>query len=188
MAKLIYAAITSVDGYVVDADGRFDWAAPDPEVHAFVNERERPVGTYLLGRRMYEVLQYWETALEQDDLSPVEQEYARIWAGADKIVYSGTLAAAETARTRIERTFEPERVRDLKAASDLELSVGGPHLAASALRTGLVDEVQQFLAPTVVGGGTAIFPDGLRLDLELLDERRFASGFVYLRYAVTTGR
>ena len=184
MARLIYTAITSLDGYVVDADGRFDWAAPDPEVHAHVNELERPIGTYLLGRRMYDVLRYWETALEQDGLSAVEQEYARIWLGADKIVYSGTLAAAETARTRIERTFEPERIRDLKIRSDLDLSVGGPHLAATALRTGLVDEVRQFLAPTVVGGGTAIFPDGLRLGLQLLDERRFASGFVYLRYVV----
>jgi dihydrofolate reductase len=187
MAKLIYTAITSLDGYVVDADGRFDWAAPDAEVHAFVNELERPVGTYLLGRRMYEVLRYWETALEEDDLHPVAQEYARIWAAADKVVYSGTLAVAETARTRVERTFEPERVRDLKARSDLDLSVGGPHLAASALRAGLVDEVRQFLAPAVVGGGTAIFPDRLRLGLELLDERRFAGGFVYLRYAVATG-
>jgi riboflavin biosynthesis pyrimidine reductase len=135
---------------------------------------------------MHEVLRYWETALEQDGLSPVEQDYARVWAGADKIVYSSTLAAADTARTRIERAFEPERVRDLKNRSAADLSVGGPHLAAFALRAGLVDEVQQFLAPVVVGGGTSIFPDGLRLGLELLDERRFLSGFVYLRYAVRT--
>jgi dihydrofolate reductase len=184
MAKLIYTAITSVDGYVVDAGGHFDWAAPDQEVHAFVNGLERPIGTYLLGRRTYEVMQYWETALEQDGLLPAEQEYAEIWAGADKVVYSSTLAAAGTARTRIEPTFEPDRVRDLKARSEYDLSVGGPHLAASALRNGLVDEVRQFLAPAVVGGGTAIFPDGLRLGLELLDERRFASGFVCLQYAV----
>ncbi|HZA05700.1 MAG TPA: dihydrofolate reductase family protein [Propionibacteriaceae bacterium] len=184
MARLIYTALTSLDGYVVDTDGSFDWAAPDAEVHSFINELERPIGTYLLGRRMYEVLRYWETALEQPDLSAAEQEYARIWQDADKIVYSGTLAASETARTRIERTFEPDQVRDLKDRSDTDLSVGGPTLAADALRAGLVEEVRQFLAPVVVGGGTAIFPDGLRLDLDLLDERRFARGFVYLRYAV----
>jgi dihydrofolate reductase len=184
MAKLIYTALTSLDGYVVDADGSFDWAAPDAEVHSFVNELERPIGTYLLGRRMYEVLRYWETALEQPDLHLAEQEYARIWQAADKIVYSGTLATPDTARTRIERAFDVDQVRDLKERAATDLSVGGPTLAADALRAGLVDEVQQFLAPVVVGGGTAIFPGGLRLDLDLLDERRFASGFVYLRYAV----
>ena len=183
MARLIYTAITSVDGYVVDADGNFDWAAPDAEVHTFVNELERPIGTYLLGRRMYEVMRYWETALERAD-HPAEEEYARIWQAADKIVYSTTLSAPDTARTRIEPTFQPDQVRDLKDRSDRDLSVGGPSLAGHALRAGLVDEIGQFLAPTVVGGGTAIFPDGLRLDLALLDQRRFASGFVYLRYAV----
>ena len=183
MANLIYAGITSLDGYVVDTDGNFDWAAPDAEVHAFVNELERPVGTYLYGRRMYEVMRYWDTALEQAD-HPAEQEYARIWQAADKIVYSGTLTAADTARTRLERTFDPARVRDLKASSAADLSVGGPHLAADALRAGLVDDVWQILAPTLVGGGTAMFPDRLRMGLELRDERRFASGFVYLRYAV----
>jgi dihydrofolate reductase len=184
VAQLIYTAITSLDGYVVDTDGRFDWAAPDAEVHAFVNDRERPTGTYLLGRRMYEVLRFWETALEQPDLHAAEQEYARIWLGLDKIVYSSTLAAADTARTRVERSFDPDRVRDLKDQATADLSIGGPHLASFALRAGLVDEVRQFLAPVVVGGGTAIFPDGLRLGLELLDERRFGSGFVYLSYAV----
>jgi dihydrofolate reductase len=184
MAKLIYSGITSLDGYVVDADGNYDWAAPDAEVHAFVNELERSVGTYLYGRRMYEVMRYWETALEQADQRAVEEEYARIWQAADKVVYSGTLTAVDSARTRLERTFEPERVRDLKASTAADLGVGGPHLAADALRAGLVDEVWQIVAPTVVGGGTAMFPDGLRMGLELLDERRFASGFVYLRYAV----
>ena len=182
MANLIYAGITSLDGYVVDAKGDFDWAAPDAEVHAFVNQLEQRVGTYLYGRRMYEVMRYWETALEQADQSPVEQEYARIWQAADKIVYSRTLTAADTARTRLERTFDPDQVRDLKARSDADLGIGGPHLAAAALRAGLVDEVWQILVPVVVGGGTAMFPDGLRLSLELQDERRFASGFVYLRY------
>ena len=184
MARLIYSGITSLDGYVVDADGNFDWAAPDEEVHAFVNELERPVGTHLYGRGMYEVMRYWDTALEQADQPAVAQEYARIWQAADKIVYSGTLTAADTARTRLERSFDPERVRDLKAGSAADLSVGGPHLAADALRAGLVDEVWQILAPVLVGGGTAMFPEGLRLSLELRDERRFASGFVYLQYAV----
>ena len=184
MAELIYTAITSLDGYVVDAEGRFDWAAPDPEVHAFVNEQERPIATYLLGRGMYEVMRYWDTALEQPDLSEVEQEYARIWSAADKIVYSRTLGSVDAVRTRLERTFDPEWVRDLRDGADADLSIGGPHLAAAALRAGLVDEVRQFLAPVVVGGGTAIFPDGLRLDLELREERRFASGFVFLSYAV----
>ena len=184
MAKLTYTAITSLDGYVVDADGSFDWAAPDEEVHAFVNELERPVGTFLLGRRMYEVLRYWETAGQQAGLSAAEQEYAQIWQAADKIVYSSTLSAPGAARTRIERTFAAEQARDLKDRSDAELSIGGPQLAAYALRAGLVDELRQFLAPTVGGGGTAMLPDGLRLGLDLLDGRRFASGFVYLRYAV----
>lgn len=184
MAKLIYTALTSVDGYVVDADGSFDWAAPDPEVHAFVNELDRPAGTYLLGRRMYEVLRYWETALEQPDLHAVEQDYARIWLGLDKVVYSSTLSRVDTARTRIERTFDPDRVRELKEQASADLGIGGPHLAAAALRAGLVDEVRQILAPVVVGGGTAMLPDGLRMDLELLDQRRFAGGFVYLGYAV----
>lgn len=184
MANLIYTAITSLDGYVVDADGSFDWAAPDEEVHAFVNELERPVGTYLLGRRMYEVMRYWETALSQPDLSAVGQEYARIWAAVDKIVYSRTLSATDAARTRIERTFDADQVRGLKDRSDSDVSVGGPHLAAYALRSGLVDEVRQFLAPIVVGGGTPFLPEGVRMVLDLLDERKFASGFVHLRYAV----
>lgn len=184
MGHLIYSGITSLDGYVADADGNFDWAAPDKEVHAFVNDLERAVGSYLLGRRTYEVMRYWDTALDDPDSSPIEQDFARIWRGADKIVYSGTLAEPDTARTRLIRTFDPERVRDLKKRSDADLGIGGPHLAAYALRAGLVEDVWQILAPVVVGGGTAMFPDGLRLDLELVDQRRFAGGFVYLRYAV----
>ena len=184
MGSLIYTGITSLDGYMVDADGSFAWAAPDEEVHAFVNELERPVGTHLLGRRMYEVMRYWDTALQQTDVSAVEEEYAQIWQAADKIVYSSTLPAPGTARTRVERTFDADQVRDLKDRTHADLSVGGPHLAAYALRAGLVDEVRQILAPTVVGGGTALFPDGLRMELDLLDERRFGGGFLYLRYAV----
>lgn len=183
MASLTYSGITSLDGYIADADGNFDWAAPDEEVHAFVNELERPVGAYLLGRRMYEVMRYWETVPDQAGPSAAEQ-YAGIWQAADKIVYSRTLAAPDTARTRLERSFDPEQVRELKARSAADLSIGGPHLAAAALRAGLVDEVWQILAPVVVGGGRAMFPDGLRMSLELRDERRFASGFVYLRYAL----
>ncbi len=183
MGQLIYTAITSLDGYLTDADGNFDWAAPDAEVHAFVNELERPISTHLYGRRMYEVMVYWETAPEESDSHPVEQAYARIWQAADKIVYSSTLAAPTSARTRIERSFEPEAVRRLKDSVESDLGVGGAHLAASAFAAGLVDEVRLFLAPVAVGGGTAALPAGARVDLELLDERRFDSGFVYLRYA-----
>ena len=183
MTKLIYTGLISLDGYHSDANGSFDWAAPDEEVHAFVNELERPIGTYLLGRRMYEVMGYWETALDLAD-HPVEQEYARVWHGTDKIVYSATLAEPTTARTRLERRFDPDAVRRMKSEAEADLSIGGPTLAAQALAAGLVDEVRLFLAPVVVGGGTRFLPDDVRLDLELLDQRRFAGGFVYLQYAV----
>ena len=181
MAKLIYSAIASLDGYVADESGIFDWAEPDEEVHEFVNDLERPVGTYLYGRRMYEVMRFWETA-GGADLPPFARDYAEIWRAADKIVYSKTLETAATARTRIERDFDPEAVRQLKATAVRDLTVGGPGLAGQALAAGLVDECQLFVAPVVVGGGTRALPDGVRLDLELLDERRFGSGMVYLRY------
>jgi dihydrofolate reductase len=181
MAKLIYVSIESLDGYVADEDGRFDWAEPDEEVHAFVNEVEGPVGTYLLGRRMYEVLVYWET-LDLADEPPVIRGFAEIWRAADKVVFSRTLAAVASARTQIEREFEPEAVRQLKADADRDLSVGGPGLAAHAFAAGLVDELHLFVAPVVVGGGTRSLPDGVRADLELLDERRFGNGTVYLHY------
>jgi dihydrofolate reductase len=181
VAGLIYSAITSLDGYVADEDGRFDWAEPDEEVHRFVNDLERPVGTYLYGRRMYEVMRFWETAGGADQ-PPVARDYAEIWRAADKIVYSKTLESVSSARTRIERDFDPEAVRQLKATADRDLSVGGPSLAGQALAAGLVDECQFFVTPVVVGGGIRSLPDGLRLDLELLDERRFGSGVVYLRY------
>jgi len=180
MAKLIYAAITSLDGYVADTDGNFDWAAPDEEVHRFVNELERPVGTYLYGRRMYEVMAYWERP--PTDQRPVSEDFARIWQAADKIVYSRTLRAVTTAKTRIEPDFDPEAVRQLKAAAERDLSVGGPGLAAEALAAGLVDEVHLFLTPILVGGGTRALPENLRVELELLDERRFAGGVVHLHY------
>ena len=182
MAKLIYSAITSLDGYVADEAGKFDWAEPDEEVHRLVNDLERPVGTYLYGRRMYEVMAYWETAHALPDQPPFVRDFAEIWQGADKIVYSKTLETAATARTRIERDFDPETVRQLKASAERDITVGGPDLAAQAFKAGLVDELQLFVAPVVVGGGKQSLPDDVRLELELLDERRFGSGVVYLRY------
>ena len=176
---LIYSAIASLDGYTADAKGEFGWAAPDEEVHAFVNDLERPVGTYLYGRRMYEIMRYWET-VSLEDRSPASRDFAAIWRAADKIVYSSTLPAPSSARTRIERRFDPEAVRMLKERGDV--SIGGPGLAASAIRAGLVDEYQLFVTPVVVGGGTSVFPDGVRADLALAEEHRFSSGVVFLRY------
>ncbi len=184
MARLIYSAIASLDGYVADEGGKFDWAAPSEEVHAFVNDLERPIGTYLYGRRMYEVMVAWETA-ETFARRPVSLDFARIWQAAEKVVYSTTLAKATSAKTRIERAFDPEVVRQLKAQSAHDLSVGGADLAAQAIRAGLVDELQLFLAPIVVGGGTKALPDGSRVPLELRDEHRFKDGTIYLRYRTT---
>lgn len=182
MAKLIYSAIASLDGYVADADGKFDWNAPDEQVHRFLNDLDRSVGTMLLGRRMYEVLRYWETAHTDPDLAPYMQDFASIWRAADKVVYSTTLRSASTARTRIEPAFDPDAVRRLKETADRDISVGGPELAAQAIRAGLVDEFQLFLTPVVVGGGTRALPDRVRLRLDLLDQRRFDNGTVYLHY------
>jgi dihydrofolate reductase len=183
MANLIYSAITSLDGYVADEDGNFDWVEPDEEVHRFVNDLERPVGTYLYGRRMYEVMAYWETPMDTlADQRPFVRDFAGIWQAADKIVYSKTLEQATSARTRIEREFDPEAIRELKASAERDLSVGGPELAAQAIKAWLVDELHLFVAPIVVGGGNPALPDGVRVALELLDERRFSSGVVYLRY------
>ena len=184
MGRLIYSAITSLDGFVADEDGTFDWAAPDDEVHAFVNDLERPVGTYLYGRRMYEIMRYWETALDEPDQDPVGRDYAQVWQAADKIVFSRSLDSVSTARTRLERAFEPDAVRRLKEAAPADLSVGGPELAAHALRAGLVDELQLFLNPVVIGRGNPALPDDTRVELELLDERRFGGGVVYVRYRV----
>ncbi|MDQ0731290.1 dihydrofolate reductase family protein [Arthrobacter sp. B1I2] len=181
MAQLIYSAIMSLDGYTADADGHFDWSAPDEEVHAFINDLERDVGTYLLGRRMYEVMSVWETMGTSED-HPVIQDYARIWQGADKVVYSTSLDTAATPRTRLERDFLPEAVRELKTATDRNISIGGPTLAAHALKAGLVDECQLFITPVAVGGGLRFLPDGLHARLELLEERRFGNGVVYLQY------
>jgi dihydrofolate reductase len=183
MAKLIYAAITSLDGYIADADGNFDWSAPDEEVHAFVNDLERPIGTYLYGRRMYDVMAVWET---MSDDHPAMRDYAEIWRAADKVVYSTTLAEPASARTRIEREFAPDAIRAMKESAERDLSVGGAHLAAEAFRAGLVDECHLFLTPVMVGGGTRALPDAVRLQLELLDERRFAGGVVHLHYRAWT--
>ena len=182
MVKLIYSAITSLDGYVSDERGKFDWSAPDEEVHRLVNELERPIGTYLYGRRMYEVMAYWETADARTDVPPFVHEFAEIWQAADQIVYSKTLETASSARTRIERDFEPEVVRQLKATAARDITVGGPELAAQAIEAGLVDELQLFVTPIVVGGGKPSLPKGVRVTLELLDERRFGNGVVYLHY------
>ncbi len=182
MAKLVYAAITSLDGYVADEDGKFDWAAPDVEVHAFVNDLERAIGTYLYGRRLYDTMVAWETMPSGPDEPPVIRDYAEIWRSADKVVYSTTLETVASARTRIERKFDADAVRQIKASADRDVSVGGSHLAAQAIKAGLVDECHLFLTPVVVGGGTRALPDHVRVGLELLDERRFGNGVVHLHY------
>jgi dihydrofolate reductase len=185
MGKLIYSAVTSLDGYVADESGSFDWAAPDEELHASVNELERPVSSYLYGRRMYDVMVAWEGEEMDASQSPAVRDYARIWRAAEKIVYSKTLAAVASAKTRIERDFDPDEVRRLKDAAQRDVSIGGPELAALALKAGLVDEVQAFVTPIIVGGGNPFLPGHLRLRLDLLDERRFGSGVVYLSYRVS---
>jgi dihydrofolate reductase len=185
MARLIYSAITSLDGYVADESGNFDWAAPDEEVHTFVNDFQRPIGTHLYGRRMYEVLVAWESDDIVVDQPPFIHDFAAIWRAAHKIVYSRSLESVSSARTRIERTFDPDAVRRLKEEADRDLSVGGPELAAQAIRAGLVDEIQLFLVPIVVGGGNPALPDDVRVSLELLDEHRFDNGVVHLRYRTT---
>jgi dihydrofolate reductase len=185
MAKLIYSAITSLDGYIEDEEGKFDWREPDEEVHTFVNELERPVGTHLYGRRMYEVMLAWETTALADQ-PPFIQDFAEIWRAADKVVYSKTLETVSSARTRIERDFDPEAVRQLKATAGRDITVAGPNLSARAFEAGLVDELHLFVAPIVVGGGKQSFPGTLRQKLELLDERRFGNGMVHVRYRTTT--
>jgi dihydrofolate reductase len=185
MAKLIYSALASLDGFTADAEGNFGWAAPDEEVHAFVNDLERPVGTHLYGRRMYETMAVWET-MPLDDEPAVMRDYAEIWRAADKVVYSRTLAEVSTSRTRLERELDADAVRRMKAEADRDISIGGPELAGQALAAGLVDELQLFLSPVVVGGGKHSLPPTVKLDLELLDLRRFGNGTVYLRYAIAS--
>jgi dihydrofolate reductase len=185
VARLIYPSIMSLDGYVADRDGRFDWAVPDEEVHTFVNELTRPIGTFLLGRRMYEALVAWES-LGGVKHPPFVRDFAEIWRGADKVVYSRTLETVRSARTRIERDFDPKAVRRMKAKSGRDITVGGPELAGEAFRAGLVDELQLLVMPVLVGGGKQSLPEGVRLDLDLVDEHRFAGGAVFLYYRVKT--
>jgi dihydrofolate reductase len=182
MGKLIYAAITSLDGYTVDPDGDFHLLAPDEEVHAFVNDLERGVGTYLYGRRMYDVMVVWETMDDQPDEPQVMRDYTKVWRAAEKVVYSRTLESPSSARTRIERDFDPAAVRRLVTDADRDVSIAGPGLASLAIAAGLVDEYHLFVTPVTLGGGTPALPDGARLDLELLSERRFGSGVVHLHY------
>jgi dihydrofolate reductase len=181
MANLIYPAIQSLDGYIADRDGNFDWGVPDEETHAFINDLERSVGTYLYGRRMYEVMEAWET-LDTAGQPPPLRDFAEIWRAAEKVVYSTTLENVSTARTRIERAFDPEAVRGMKADAERDLAVAGPTLAAHAFRAGLVDECHLYLAPVLVGGGKRSLPDDVHIRLQLQDERRFRGGMVFLRY------
>jgi dihydrofolate reductase len=182
MARLIYSAIASLDGYVADEQGEFGWSMPDEEVHSFVNDLERPVGIHLYGRRMYEVMKVWET----DDLlvgqPPCMHAYAEIWRAADKIVYSRSLEDVSTSRTKLERTFDPAAVRQLKETEEREISIGGPELAAQAIEAGLIDEIHLLLTPIAVGAGKPALPIRSHLPLRLLDHRTFGNGTIYLRY------
>ena len=184
MAHLIYSAISSLDGYTEDKDGKFDWAAPDEEVHRFINNLERAVGTHLYGRRMYETMSVWETDPNLAAESPLMRDFAEVWQAADKIVYSKTLETISTRKTQLERKFDPEAIRRLKEAVEQDIHIGGPELAAHAFRSGLIDECHLFLTPIIVGGGKQGLPDNVRFELELLEERRFGSGVVFLRYRV----
>lgn len=187
MARLHYSMLASLDGYVADGRGNFDWAEPVEEVHRLINDLERRVGMYLFGRRMYEVMAVWDDPPALADEPAYIREFGELWRAADKIVYSTTLADVRTGKTRIERGFDPDAVRKLKEAADRDLAIGGPDLAGQALRAGLVDELQLFVVPVAVGGGKRWLPADLHLELELLDERRFSSGIVYLRYRILPG-
>ena len=187
MARLIYSALSSLDGYIEDREGNFDWAAPDEEVHEFINNLERPAGTHLYGRRMYETMKVWETDPGFAADSPLTSDFAEIWQSADKIVYSRTLESVSTRRTRLERAFDPEAIRQLKGSAGHDILIGGPELAAQAFRSGLVDECHLFLIPIIVGGGKRSLPEDVRTELELLEERRFANGTVFLRYRTRPG-
>ena len=188
MAHLIYSAISSLDGYIEDTNGNFDWAMPDEEVHRFINNLERTAGTYLYGRRMYETMMVWETDPNLAADSPLTQDFAEIWQAANKIVYSKTLAATSTRKTQIEQNFNPEAIQQLKKTAQHDILIGGPELAAHAFRSGFIDECHIFLTPIIVGGGKQSLPDHIRLELELLEERRFRNGTVYLRYRTIPGR
>jgi dihydrofolate reductase len=188
MANLIYSAISSLDGYIEDPDGKFEWAMPDEEVHSFINNLERAARTHLYGRRMYETLMVWETDPNLAAESPLMRDFAEVWQAANKIVYSRTLETISTRKTQLEQTFDPEAIRQLKASGEHDILIGGPELAAHAFRAGLIDECHLFLIPILVGGGKSALPDNVRLELELLAERRFRNGTVYLRYRTRQGR
>lgn len=188
MARLIYSAIASLDGYTEDKEGNFDWSAPDEEMHSFINDLERMASTHLYGRRMYETLMVWETDPNVAADSPITRDFAEIWQAADKIVYSRTLQAPSTRKTRIERNFDPEAIRQLKETVEQDILIGGPELAAHAFRAGLIDECQLFLTPIIVGGGKPALPADVRLELELMEERRFGNGVVFLRYRTKQGK
>ncbi len=187
MGRLIFASIVSLDGYVADAEGRFDWSEPDEEVHRAVNEIQRPIGTHLYGRRLYDVLVAWET-WDVTDEPEVIRDYAQIWRGADKVVYSRTLEEPKSARTRIVEELDVTAIVELKATSPGDILIGGPEIAALALAAGIVDEIHLFVSPVVVGSGNPVFPDDLALSLELVEERRFGNGVVHLHYSVTESR
>ncbi len=186
MAKLVYSAIVSLDGYTADDNGNFDWAAPDPEVHTFVNDLERGVGTYLYGRRMYETMVYWETFGVAEDQPPCVRDFAGIWRAAAKVVYSTTLGVVSSARTRIERAFDPGAVLRMKETAGHDISVGGADLAGQAMAAGLIDEVHLFLTPVTVGGGTPALPRQFRSNLELLRVNSFVGGVVHLNYRTSS--
>jgi dihydrofolate reductase len=187
MGRLVYTGITSLDGYIADESGSFDWSMPDEEVHSFINDQERAFGTYLYGRRLYEVMVAWETMDAVPDQPVSIREYTRIWRAAEKIVFSSTLPAVSSERTAIERVFDPDAIRALKRDSTADLTIGGAELAGHALAAGLVDELRIFVSPAIVGGGTRLLPDGLRLDLRLVDERRFDNGVIYASYVTLEG-
>jgi dihydrofolate reductase len=184
---LIFSAITSLDGYIEDTTGNFDWAMPDDEVNHFINDLEAPIGTYLYGRGMYETMVYWETAQSVVDLDPQSQDFGEIWRAAQKIVYSTSLVAVSSARTQIERVFDPKAIQEMKSSRERDLTVAGPNLAAHAFRAGLVDECQLFLVPVAVGGGKHALPAQTRLNFDLVDERRFRSGVIFLHYRKSGG-
>ena len=188
MAHLIYSTISSLDGYTEDMEGKFDWAAPDEEVHRFINNLIRAAGTHLYGRRMYETMMVWETDPNLAADSPITRDFAEIWQAANKIVYSRTLQAASTRKTQLERNFDPEAIRQLKETVEQDILIGGPELAAHAFRSGLIDECQLFLIPIILGGGKPCLPANVRLELELLEERRFGNGVVFLRYQTRQGK
>jgi dihydrofolate reductase len=185
MGKLIYSALASLDGYIEDEEGQFEWAMPSDDVHAFINDLTRPIGTHLYGRRMYEVMLVWETDPSLAEESPIMQDFAQLWQKADKVVFSRTLQAVTTSRTRLEREFDPEEIRRMKAQQERDLVIGGPELATAAFRAGLIDEFQLFVAPVSVGGGKRCLPSGLRLQFDLVEQRQFSNGMVYLRYLIT---